>query len=586
MRKNVLKKLNISTFALIFLVSNIATFAEANIIYAPTQMPPTAQRTENYINYDSYGNIIAPEANVSIVSPNAEVITAYSYESGSIDYVTVHSIVEENNNYYCYENGATVRNGWRKISRRSFAEFAPVDAYHDSYIWAYFTSNGRAIKANSGRIKTAKIGDYTYSFNEYGQLLLGFFNDSGEMWDDNRDEDPFELLDDKNNLYHSDEVNGVMTAGWYRMKNTTSRYPNKNSIWLYFNPSNYKATRSTSSNYKSLNINGKTYAFDDNCVMLTGFEASQYNEDHGGSTKNVYFGSDGAEIKNGFFNIDLSDDYVYEKYEEYEDNDEDITIYLSKNGQVYRNMIKKIGSGYYGFDSNGVLLKGLTVWDGNGYVASIDTDDTDAKSFISSDIYTQKYGGGKTTLSSNETLHYFDERGKRLTSAKINFSDDQYTYEAVNSGAINGLHNRKYYIHGLLIKPQYSKYGVYIINPTKANFTMEELSNTNNVVISSNGTIQNGSSVFKDDNDNYWLVIGSQLKNVYTVNIKKTNGSYSFKSTSKSGREEWIPFGTADIHGKTCTEDVVPNGTRLPSGSVSYYQTKISTDQAMNFYIK
>ena len=107
--------------------------------------------------------------------------------------------------------------------------------------------------------------------------------------------------------------------------------------------------------------------------MLTGFEASQYNEEHGGTLRNVYFGSDGAEIKNGFFNVDLSDDYAYDKYEEYEDTDEDITIYLSKSGQVYTNMIKKIGSAYYGFNHNGVLLKGLTVWDSNGYVATIDT---------------------------------------------------------------------------------------------------------------------------------------------------------------------------------------------------------------------
>lgn len=585
MRKNIVKKLNISIIAFSFLVSNVTSFAEANIIIAPTKTPPTTTYAETYYYYDSYGNIINQNAN-TVVSPEAEVISSFSYESGSIDYMTVHNIVEENNNYYCYENGAPVRDGWRKISRRSFAEFAPVDAYHDSYIWAYFASNGRAVKASSGRIKNAKIGNYNYAFNEYGQLLLGYFNDSGEMWDDTREEDPFDLLSDNNSLYHSDETTGIMTAGWYKMRNITSRYPNKNSIWLYFNPSNFKITRSTSNNYKSLTVNGKSYAFDDNGVMLTGFEASQYNEEHGGTLRNVYFGSDGAEIKNGFFNVDLSDDYAYDKYEEYEDTDEDITIYLSKSGQVYTNIIKKIGSAYYGFDHNGVLLKGLTVWDSNGYVATIDTDDTDAKSFISSGIYSQKYGGGKATLSSNESLHYFDDRGKRLTSAKLFFSDNTYNYEAISSGAINGLHNKKYYVHGLLIKPEDSKYGVFITSPKSTYYTMEELSKTNNVVVNSNGTVQNGSSIFRDDNDNYWLVMGSSLQNVYSVNIKKSGGSYSFKGTASNGREEWIPFGTGDIHGKTCTEEVLPNGTRLANGAISYYQTKISSDQAINFYIR
>jgi len=35
---------------------------------------------------------------------------------------------------------------------------------------------------------------------------------------------------------------------------------------------------------------------------------------------------------------------------------------LSKNGQLYKNIIKQIDRNYYGFDQNGVVLKGFTVW--------------------------------------------------------------------------------------------------------------------------------------------------------------------------------------------------------------------------------
>lgn len=583
MRKNLLKKLNISIFALIFLVSNVATFADANIIIAPTQNPPTTTYVENYYNYDYYGNIVNPGSS-TIVSPEAEVISTFSYEAGSIDYITIHHIVEENNNYYCYENGAMVRNGWRKISRSSFGAFAPVDAYHDSYIWAYFTQSGKAMKASSGSIKKVRIGDYSYAFNEYGQLLIGFFNDRGDMWDDSESEDPFDLIDDNGSLYHANESTGVLTVGWYRLRNNTSRYPNKNTIWLYFAPSSFKITRSTGSNYKSLTISGKTYAFDDNGVMLTGFEASQYNEEHGGNPKTVYFGPDGAEVKNGFYNVDMDDEYIYDMFEEYDDDYEDITIYLSKNGQVYKNMIKKIGSGYYGFDQNGVLLKGLTVWNGNNYVATVDTDATNGKDFMASGIYTQK-NGGAVTLSSNDTLQYFDSRGKRVTSGKLDLSDNVYTYYATSNGAVTGVHNKRYFINGLLVKPENSRYGVYILNPTKANYTMEELSNTDNIVVNSSGNVQSGSSVIKDDNDNYWLVEGSKLVNVYTVNIKKSGGTYYFKSSAGS-RDEWIPFGSKDANGKTCVVAVTPNGTRVEGGAISYYQTKIDTHQAINFYIR
>ena len=112
MKINTLKKLNISIFSLIILVSNVATFADASIIIAPTSVPPTTTSSNNMqFSYDSYGNIIPgsgvnivnPSYESNIVSPEAEVISSFSYEAESIDYITVHHIVEENNNFYCYE---------------------------------------------------------------------------------------------------------------------------------------------------------------------------------------------------------------------------------------------------------------------------------------------------------------------------------------------------------------------------------------------------------------------------------------------------------------------------------------------------
>ena len=407
------------------------------------------------------------------------------------------------------------------------------------------------------------------------------------MWNETLEEDPFDLVDDNSgNLYHSDENTGVMTTGWYRLKNTTSRYPNKDSIWMYFNPSNFRATRSTGNNYKGLTLGNKNYAFDDKGVMLTGFEASKYNEEHGGTIKNVYFGSDGAEVKNSFYLVDLSDDENYEKYEYYDDYD-DITIYLSKNGQVYSDTIKKIGSSYYGFDHNGVVVKGLSVWNSGQYIATIDTESTNGKSFINSGIYSIK-NGGHGTLSSNDTLHYFSEgSGKRLTSGKLEFSDFYYNYEGNNSGAFEGSHNKKYYVHGILMKPEEGvRYGVYIANPTKSNYTMTDLSNADNLVINSSGSIISYNSIIKDENDNYWLISGRGLKNVYTVNIRENGNTYYFRSTNTNGKDDWIKFGEKDIYGKTCTLEVLANGTRLSNGAISSYQSKIPSDAAINFSIK
>ena len=574
MKMKVFKKLNVVVLAFVVAFANVTAFAEANIIYAPTKAPVILEQTDS--------NQVSPSSN--IITPDSEVSAISSYVQASIDYDTIYAITENNNNFYCYENGDVVRNGWRKISRYSYAQVAPVDGFYYTYIWVYFTSSGAALKASSGSIKKAKIGDHTYAFNEYGQLLTGFFNDNGEMWNENDGEDPFDLIDDRGTLYHASENSGALTSGWYRLNNTTSRYPNKTSIWMYFHPSTFKITRSTGSNYKSLTVDGKTYAFDDKGVMLTGFEATQYNEDHGGSTKTVYFGEDGAEIRSGFYNVDMSDESNFERFEDYDDYDEDITIYLSKNGKVFTNVIKKINSSYYGFDYNGVVLKGLTVWNNGNYKTTIDTESTNGKKFIMTGNYSTK-NGGSGTLSNSDSLHYFDSKGRRITtSAKIDFSDNIYTYSANNGGGIEGSHNGKYYVHGLLIKPEEGvRYGVYILSPTKTSYSMAELVNTDNVVITSNGSVISSNSAQRDDDDNYWLISSKSLINIYSVPIKVSGSSYYFKSETKDGNENWIPFGEKDRSGRTCVTQVVSNGTKVSGGAISSFQVRLNSEEAINF---
>lgn len=578
MRNKFFIKLHIVLLIFVIAFSNVTAFAEANIIYAPTTMP-----TIN--NVEQSQEEVSPASTKIVASEAISVSSSYTQES--IDYINVYDIVEKNNNYYCYENGDIVKNGWRKISRRSFAHISPVDDFNYEYIWAFFGSNGAAVRASNGSIRRVRIGNYTYSFNEFGQLLTGFFNESGEMWNPSHSEDPFDLLNDQGTLYHSSESNGAMTAGWYKLNFATSRYPDKDVIWLYFNPSSFKITRTTGNNYKSANIDGKTYAFDDNGVMLTGFEASKFNEEHGGSTKMVYFGEDGAEIKNGFYNLDMDNDINNEIFENFDEYDEDVTIFLTKNGLVYTNAIKKIYGSYYGFDKNGALVKGLSVWHNGEYVTTINTDDTNAKDFIISGSYIAK-NGDREVLSDDYNLHYFDSRGRRVTtSAQIDFSDNTYTFAATNYGAMEGLHYGRYYKHGLLLKPESGiKFGVYIDSPTKDTYTMEELVETTNVVITSNGSVISSKTAQRDEDDNYWLILNKGLVNIYTVPIRVSGGTCYFKSTTSNGNENWIAFGEKDRNGRTCVTEVLPNGTRVEGGAISSFQTRLNSESAMNFKIR
>ena len=564
-------KKNFIVLILIFCMS-INAFADSSIIYAPTAATTTSELNDT--------NVVEP---ASVVT---EIFAAE--DSTKVDYITVYSIYEDNGNYYCNDkDGTLAKNCFRKISKHSYAEFAPIDNFPYDYIWAYFSSSGKAVKASTGNIKKTKIGNETYAFNEYGQLLQGFFNDSAEMWNEYESEDPFDLLSDKNYLYHADENTGALTSGWYKLS-ASSRYENKNVLWLYFNPTNFRSVRTTNNNYKSQVINSKTYAFDDNGVMLVGFEAMEYNANHGGNTsKYVYFSTDGAEVSDKFVSIDLSDDLNTEIYG---DPDEDITIYLNKSGKLYYNCIKKIGNYYYGFSNNGALIKGLSVWQNGEYIATIDTEATDGKAFIMSGKYVSKNGG--TGYVGSYTLQYFDDTGKRKTSVQnLEFADDVYSYYASNSGAYNGVYNKKYYSNGVLLKATSGcKYGIYLIGGNGNTYTFSQVAgNTNAIVLNSTGARVSSNSGQKDENDNYWLFSSSNngyLVNIYSCNVKVSNGKYYFKGANANGSDIWYEFGEKDANNRTCVANVVANGTRLANGAIASYQVTPYQNSAINFYLK
>lgn len=592
------KKLNLLfVSALLTNALLLNTFA-ANIIYAPAKEDATIastasgkdaeqllqDRIENagpaagIINSNKYSeNTYAPS--------DVDMVETYSSDANVVLSSKVYTITEENNNFYCYANDIKVRNAWCMISRESFSQFAPVTDFKSQYCWFYFGSTGKAIKASSGSIKKVKIDDNYYAFNEYGQMLQGFFNDSGTCWNEEESEDPFDLMGSAENLYHADEQSGVLTAGWLKLKNTTERYENKNVIWMYFNPSNFRAVKSNSNNFKSMKIDGKTYGFDDCGVMLTGFEGVKYNEEHGGDTsKKVYFAEDGSEITSGFVKVDTEDETFEEMYD---DTYEDVTIYLNKSGKMYQNVIKKIGSSYYGFDTKGALIKGLSVWRNGQHVATIDTESTNGKDFAIMGNYRTKDGSSET-IRSGDTVHYFDNTsGARRTSVNnIEFEDNNYSFAGTNNGGYNGIHSNRYYSNGIQMKPVESNYCLCISNPTKSTYSVRELCNNSQVIVlNKSGSKQTSTNGIRDENDNYFLINGGHFVNYYTVPVKYSSGTYYFKSENNNGSEVWIKFGDKDAQGKTCVAEYKDNGSRLSNGAVTAYQIRPTSDLALNFYI-
>ena len=139
--KNIVKKINSLFICAVVIFYSTSTFA-ANIIYSPTVQETAA--------------VSLPQGSAEVVSPSANVynpqgttdaqVIADVYTAISVDYDHILDIIEDGNNFYCIDpNGTMVRSGWRKIGKASFAHYAPVEDFPYNYIWAYFTTSGRAV---------------------------------------------------------------------------------------------------------------------------------------------------------------------------------------------------------------------------------------------------------------------------------------------------------------------------------------------------------------------------------------------------------------------------------------------------------
>jgi len=538
-----IKRLSIILISIILLSNNV--FAEAAIIYAPTK-PVEIKEIITTNNYDNY----IPEEKGPITS---EVI-GYSLSSDPAmqDYINIYNLSEDSNGYLYIKssNNQYVKNAWRKVNIRSFERVGGnTEGFNNNYVWVYCGSNGRLLKASSGKMKIYKIDNKAYAFNEYGQMIEGYFNDEGEIWDKSNDSAPWELLNGSNYLYYADK-NGNLYSGWLQYNGIfTDDYEWKNNIWFYFDPKNYKSIRAKNDYYKLQQIGSKKYAFDSNGVMLTGMDALKYKSDSDESIK--YFNSDGSVVTNGFVKLNWDDEVVEENFSDYDDYDEDISIFLNKSGKMYKDMIKKINSSYYGFDDNGVVLKNcLGIFNNNHFVDTVSIEDTNGRSFILKGKYTNKHGNNGTYTKDLGSLYYFDNSGKRQTSGTLNFDDDDYKWGASNTGAYEDSKQGYIYIHGLALKADKDlKYGIYVQNPTKDTYSNNELYTLNDVyVINTSGKkVNGGSSTIKDSDDNYWRISSNGLfRGVYSVKVR-SNEWYSY---SKNGKEEWIPIDQADGRGK------------------------------------
>ena len=469
------------------------------------------------------------------------------------------------NTYYFGSNGAMVTNTWVAI------ESSRVDN-QDDYIpdnyWYYFQASGKAMKGNSTKCKKTTIDGKKYAFNEFGQMCVGWFGEDGKTVNPDDEQNPF-----KEAVYYAGGDNdGVLRTGWityYDGYDGTDEIETEYSVlYFYFNTSNNKKYGCDGAVTKK--INGRTYAFTSEGVMLSGWDP--YNQTTLTNMfdtlvgKTVYFSGedDGHQVKKGWVYAVPAELIDSKKY----NDDEEVYMYFQSSGDITKDTFKKINGKYYVFSRTGVMKTGVIIWSPSGvqlspanttdhyhYVDKLDLDyaeggDVSKKGILQTDVdkWIKVNANGqviKMVNTGNDTwsagnmlnsyrvfdefvkLHYFGDDGARRTGTNnIEFSDDTYSFQSNSNGnKDSGAFNKKYYSLGILLKASPDiRYGLFTfatpshadyMGPLKAQspdgrdqtYWNQNLNAGHYEVLSTSGARVKGNNNAKKDADgNYWLI--------------------------------------------------------------------------------
>ena len=497
---------------------------------------------------------------------------------------------DSNNAYYFGQNGAMVTNTWVAIESSRVEN--QEDYVPDNY-WYYFQASGKAMKAGSGSIKKTTIDGKKYAFNEHGQMLTGWVDASGKTINADDETNPFATA-----LYYAGGDNdGVLRSGWVTYYDgydgdgteAESEYTN---LYFYFNTSNNKMYGKDSegnAHAETKKINGKTYAFTGEGVMLSGWDAWERGVATGDAK---YFSGedDGHQVKKGWVYAVPAYEIDSKKYYD----DEEQYMYFSASGDIVKDQFKKINGKFYAFARTGVMKTGVILWCQDGttaaagaqsykYVDKLDLDyaegaDVAKKGILTTGdneaIYVDYEGkvignNGNTKASNGDKikLHLYGSDGARKTGANsVEFADDTYVLQT--SGNLgdkgSGYFGKKYYSLGIQLKASADlRYGIYTMaSPTEANRTSvggklhpqaanaddlttwySELNVGNYQVLTTGGSkVKANANGKKDADGNYWLIgQGDALKGIWSQNV---SSSKKFNTTWKTRKIQW-PVGVA-----------------------------------------
>lgn len=403
--------------------------------------------------------------------------------------------------------------------------------------WQYIKDDGTAVTGQWKKNKAFKknIYDNIYIFDENGIMLTGFINEEGERIDD---EVPFIEA-----RYYCGEDGAMYRNRWLeynyqgeggadlRSDMAGKDYREYETMWLYFDSAGKKVRSSNTDKVIQRTIDGATYGFDENGVMMSWWSKTATDSN---ASEKFYSGYDGGKL--------LENTWVWmypsEEMDEEDYNAGEYSWWRTNSvGKVYRNCIREVSGSKYAFDDIGRMKTGFLLYDGQRiFVGQYDIDAWESDDFREGTIYGIE----------NADLYLFgpDElNGGSMQSGKnifVELADGVHTFGFRGNGKAYGNKNMLakvddcYYINGLKLEACSDlRYGVVKVNDDEYR-----------VVNTSGKTMKGKRKVVRDGDGGWYIIMGGKFK-AYVSDSEKPRwhngdfgrGYYRYDKDSKTYEE-------------------------------------------------
>ena len=370
------------------------------------------------------------------------------YFLGSDGVMVTNRLVEFESNYYYVD----------ALGRKASEQWVSLyDEESEANRWYYFMKSGKMYRPDEAGTKKEISGE-RYIFDTEGRLLYGWITEDGYMIDLNEEPDGWKRAA----YYAGDASEGNLKVGWRQMTvnyyngkakteededDPEEKYRNNfKTVWFYFNSAGKKMV--SNDDFRQTNAEGKEYRykFDENGVMtsqklLNPVKTTTTTKKTTTTTKKK-----DVDYSKWTEKVPTASENAY--YNEYEIKQK---FYTRKDGTKAKNVIEKIDSKYYCFDSAGIMKVGLLAIKDGKYGYTLQTSlPWDEQWASDSDL--------REAMNNGYKIMYFDEEtgAREKGKMKLEMLHGERTLCFDNDGcAVDGAYNGYLYSAGILQTAEY-----------------------------------------------------------------------------------------------------------------------------------